>query len=88
MYRFRMRTATLPPRADRRVAVNVSLPADLVARARARKLNLSRLLEERLRALEAEGAGDAFADENRDAVAAYNARIRGEGAFGDELRRF
>ncbi len=75
-------------RTARRVPVNLSLSPDLVAAAKARRINLSRLVERRLvEILQAEPT-DPFADENREAVAAYNARISELGVFSDEHRSF
>jgi antitoxin CcdA len=71
-----------------RIAVNLSVSPDLVAAARARGLNLSRVLEQRLTELLAAPPRDAFAEENREAVAAYNARIAAAGTFSDEHRSF
>lgn len=74
--------------APRRVAVNVSLDPEVLARARARKLNLSRILEERLRELEAAEGRDWFYEENKEAVDAHNRRVDEHGCFGDEFRTF
>lgn len=71
-----------------RIAVNLSVSPELVAAARARGLNLSRVLEERLTELVAAPVTDPFAEENAAAVAAYNARISEFGAFSDEHRTF
>jgi post-segregation antitoxin (ccd killing protein) len=60
----------------------------LVAAARARGLNLSRVLEERLIELVAAPPTDPVAEENALAVAAYNARITEAGTFSDEHRSF
>lgn len=72
----------------RKVPTNLSIPADLVDRARKRGLNLSALLEraieEELRAAER----DAWLTENRDAIDAYNERVARHGVFGDAWRKF
>jgi post-segregation antitoxin (ccd killing protein) len=71
-----------------RIAVNLSVSPELVAAARARGLNLSRVLEERFTELVAAAPTDPFAEENALAVAAYNARITEAGVFSDEHRSF
>ena len=77
-----------PATVSRRKAVNLSVDPLLPAFARRRGLNLSRLLEDGRRALPAAEGVDAFADENAEAVAAYNTRVREAGAFGEDLQTF
>jgi len=83
-----MRTHCAFMRTAHRVPVNLSVPAGLLAAAKARRINLSRLFEQRLSEVLAADAGDPFAEENREAVAAYNARVAAEGVFSDEHRSF
>ncbi|MFZ4736245.1 MAG: type II toxin-antitoxin system CcdA family antitoxin [Bradymonadia bacterium] len=71
-----------------RIAVNLSVSPDLVAAARARGFNLSRVLEQRLAELLGTPPSDPFAEENAEAVAAYNARVAAAGTFSDEHRSF
>jgi antitoxin CcdA len=71
-----------------RIAVNLSVSPELVAAARARGINLSRVLEQRLTELLATTPSDPFAEENAEAVAAYNARVAAAGTFSDEHRSF
>ena len=75
-------------RTTRRVPVNLSLSPELVAAAKARRINLSRLVERHLMAILQGEAADPFAEENREAVAAYNARVAEFGVFSDEHRSF
>jgi antitoxin CcdA len=56
--------------------------------ARARGLDLSRVLEQRLVEWTGVPPRDPFAEENAEAIAAYNARIRADGSFSDDLRAF
>lgn len=64
-----------------RRAVNLSVRSDLVQAARKRGLNLSRVLEEALdRRLRLEEAR-RWAEENREAIQAYNERIEREGLW-------
>ena len=71
-----------------RSATNVTLPAALAKRARALKLNLSRLLESavenRIREIERE----KWLAENEQAIDGYNARVAKRGVFSDGRRRF
>jgi len=71
-----------------RIAVNLTFSPELLAAARARGLNLSRVLEQRLVELKGVPPRDPFAEENAEAIAAYNARIRADGSFSDDLRAF
>lgn len=66
----------------------MSISPDLVVAARTRRINLSRLVEERLIEILQAEAGDPFFEENRDAVAAYNRRVEAIGVFSDEHRNF
>jgi antitoxin CcdA len=72
----------------RKVPTNVSLPAELVERARKHGLNLSALLEraieDELRAAERE----AWLAENRDAIDGYNEGVARRGLFSDDWRKF
>ena len=69
-------------------AANVSINQRLLEDARALDINLSATLE---RALEAEVRARRRAqwlEENREAIAAYNARIARDGLAGDHVRAF
>lgn len=69
-----------------RKAVNVSVRADLLAEARAAKLNLSRTLDAALR-LELKAQREArWRAENAEAIAAYNAHVEKHGLWCDETR--
>ena len=67
---------------------NLSVNSDLLAQARAEKLNLSRVLEERLVEILTERHRQAWRERNREACEAYNRRIGRTGVFSDGLRRF
>jgi antitoxin CcdA len=67
---------------------NLSLRADLVARAKKLRVNLSELLEQALEARLAEAERDHWLDENREAIDGYNARVAKRGVFSDGRRRF
>jgi len=69
-------------------ATNLSVNEDLLRRARALGINLSRTLEERLEELVVEQEQARWLEANRAAIEDYNRRIEAEGAFGDGVRRF
>ncbi len=69
-------------------AANLSVNAELLDQAKALDINLSATLE---RALDAEVRARLRAkwlEENREAIAAYNARIARDGLAGDHVRAF
>jgi antitoxin CcdA len=74
-------------RANRK-ATNLSINEDLLRRARALELNLSRVLEERLIEILRQEQRAEWVAENRDAIGDYNRRITERGSFSDGLRRF
>ena len=69
-------------------AANVSVNQGLLEQAKALDINLSATLE---RALEAEVRArrrERWLEENREAIAAYNARIERDGMLSDHVRAF
>lgn len=69
-------------------AVNVSINEGLLRDAKALDINLSATLE---RALEQEVRArrrEQWLEDNREAIAAYNARIERDGVWSDGLRGF
>lgn len=75
-------------KAPPRKALNVSVRQDLVREARKRGVNLSRLLEEAIDQRLRLEAGRKWQEENREAIAAYNARIERDGPFNKDLLSF
>lgn len=69
-------------------AVNLSIDAELLARAKQLDLNLSATLEEVLRERTREDERRRWVEENRDAIEAFNRRIERDGIWSDGLRRF
>ncbi len=70
-----------------RRSLNLSIPEHLIEEARRLKLNLSRFLEDKLNeSLRAERVR-RWQEENKEAIAAYNARVRQYGVFGDTTDR-
>ncbi len=75
------------PNAPKKAA-NLSVNADLLNQARALKINLSRLLEERLAEVLLEAKRRSWQEENRAAIDDYNERVERRGSFGDHSQRF
>lgn len=69
-------------------AVNLSVDADLLARAKEMKVNLSATLEEALRERARDEERRRWKEENREAIEAFNRRIERDGVWSDGLRRF
>ncbi len=74
--------------SPRRKAVNLTIDQDVLLAAREQKLNLSRLLEETLRAELSARTQNEWLRRNRDAIDGYNRRIEQRGVFSDRIRRF
>jgi len=72
----------------RRKPTNLSLNSDLLREARAMRLNLSQILEQRLTELLREYRRHEWLRENREAIEDYNRRIERRGVFSDGWRRF
>jgi antitoxin CcdA len=72
----------------RKLVTNVSIDREVLAKARALNLNVSGAAEERLRELIAKAEREAWLEENRDSIEAYNCRVTEEGMFGDKERQF
>ena len=69
-------------RPMKKQAVNVTLAPDLIEEAKALKLNLSALLEEKLR----EERARRWKEENAQAFAEYNADVEKHGVWSDGRR--
>ncbi len=69
-------------------SVNVTLDADLIARARALNVDLSQAAEAGLRDLIVDLEAQRWAADHREAIARFNARIAETGPAGDEYRRY
>lgn len=76
------------PIARRRAATNLSLRTDLVRRAKALDINVSRVLEPALEEAIRIREREAWLAENERAIAAYNARVAKRGVFSDRWRKF
>jgi antitoxin CcdA len=80
-------TAYYNPNAPKKSA-NLSINSDLIQQAKALKINLSKLLEEKLAQAIATQKESLWLKENKDAIEEYNERITKNGSFSDRLRRF
>lgn len=69
-------------------ATNLSINSDLLRQAKEHHLNLSNALEKRLIEIIAEARRREWREENGDAIAAYNQRIKEKGVFSEDLRKF
>lgn len=76
------------PKPGPKRAVNVSIDAEILAVAKEMKLNLSQAFEDTLRKLTEEERIRRYREENREAIASYNAYIERNGVFGEELLDF
>mgnify|MGYP000138712440 FL=1 len=69
-------------------ATNVSINSDLLAKARALKINLSATLERALSEQLARQQEAAWRQENAEAIEAYNRFVEMHGCFSDATRSF
>jgi antitoxin CcdA len=83
-----MPSAPLQQPTLQKKSTNLSINSDLLRRARAHKINLSRTLEERLTEILRFEERKAWLTENATAIEEYNARIEKNGIFSDGLRGF
>jgi antitoxin CcdA len=80
-------TAYYNPNAPKKSA-NLSINSDLIQQAKALKINLSKLLEEKLAQTIATQKESLWLKDNKEAIKEYNERISKNGTFSDRLRRF
>lgn len=80
-------TAYYDPNAPKKSA-NLSINSDLIQQAKALKINLSKLLEEKLAQTIAAQKESLWLQENKEAIEEYNERVSKNGVFSDWLRRF
>ena len=69
-------------------AVNVTMDADLLARAKAEGINLSAELDQGVRAKVARLEAERWKRENAQSLAAMAQRIEAEGVAGEEHRAY
>jgi len=69
-------------------AANLTVRADLLEEARARKINLSQTLENALAAELKKRREAEWLEQNKAAIEAYNSEIAEHGLWSDGLRQF
>lgn len=69
-------------------ATNVSINSDLLAKARALKINLSATLETALAQRVSDAQRRRWKQENAATITAYNRLVEKHGSLGDALKRF
>jgi antitoxin CcdA len=69
-------------------ATNVSINSDLLAKAKALKINMSATLENALADIVVARQRELWKEENRSAIEAYNQLVEERGMAGDGLRSF
>lgn len=67
---------------------SLSISSDLLRRAREIDINLAQILEQALAVEVRQRVEQAWLEENRPAIAAYNDHVAANGVFSDGLRRF
>ncbi len=67
---------------------NVSINSDLLAKAKALKINVSATLETALADIVAARQRELWKEENRSAIEAYNQLVEKAGVAGDGMRSF
>ncbi|MBB5186919.1 antitoxin CcdA [Zhongshania antarctica] len=67
---------------------NLSLNSDLLRKCKDLKINLSATLEQALSDKLAKLNSEKWANENKNAIQAYNHFVDEHGCFGDEFREF
>ncbi len=69
-------------------ATNLSINSDLLKKAKALKINLSKNFESYLNQLVREQEEKKWIEENYNAIEAFNKRVKETGMFSDGLRSF
>lgn len=67
---------------------NLSLNSDLLSKCRAMNINLSATLEQALTDKLAKSKSEKWAQDNKNAIRAYNEFVEEHGCFSDEHREF
>jgi antitoxin CcdA len=74
------------PKPGPKRATNVSIDAEILAEAKAMKINLSQTLEDELRKQVKTAREAKWREENKDVVESYNRLIERAGVFGEEFQ--
>ncbi len=79
---------TIPRSGAAKRATNLSLNSDLLHEAKALDINLSQVLEQALSLAVQKKRAEQWLQQNRQAIAQYNADVEKHGLFSDGLRSF
>ena len=69
-------------------AINVTINSDLLQKAKAYKINISKNFEAYLAEVVKKRKEEEWLEENKDAIDAVNKRIKKHGCFSEQYRRF
>ena len=69
-------------------ATNVTINSDLLKKAKAYKINISKNFEAYLAEVVRKREEQRWLEENKEAIDAFNERVEKRGLFGDKYRRF
>ena len=69
-------------------ATNVTVNSDLLRKAKAYKINISKNFEAYLAEVVKQKEEARWLEENKEAIEAFNERVEKRGLFGDKYRRF
>lgn len=85
--RHRIELMPFDPTAPKQTE-SVEVNSDLLEQAKARKIDLSQALEERLEELLRDNDTENWVERNRKSLSDYNRYVEKHGVFSDGLRRF
>ena len=74
------------PKPGPKRAVNVSIDAEILAAAKAQRINLSQTLEDILRKLTESARLKKLQEQSRESIDSYNRLIERAGVFGEEFQ--
>ena len=69
-------------------ATNISINSDLIEKAKAYKINLSKTLEQELDSILRKKVEEKWLEETQDAVNSYNKHIAKNGTFGQQVKGY
>ena len=69
-------------------ATNISINSDLIEKAKAYKINLSKTLEQELDSILRKKVEERWLEETQDAVNSYNRHIAKNGTFGQQIKGY
>ena len=69
-------------------ATNISINSDLIEKAKAYKINLSKTLEQKLDSILRKKVEEKWIKDTQDAVDSYNKHIAKNGTFGQQVKGY